>query len=232
MKSLFLKVLLCLKSRKLIFLKFLFLIFSLTAIIYAVVLLSGCRTGLLQFLFKPALFIIKISFIFLSKLLVKTPGFIFPPVLLYLTASLVSCKRSSRYLSFLTLFSLYVIYFFKIIIPPSLFSFDALFRIPDIFITILQIYIFTALIIPEYFINYLGGIIFIMKGIMFVILPDLPSRLDDLGMIFALFMFIFFYINTIVVITRFAGQICYRFDSGDFLRKTWIRLKRDEKEGQ
>lgn len=191
--------------------KILLFVFSIAVISYALFLFAGW--GFLQLFFKPVFFIFKLSFVFLSKLVIKTFKYILPPVVIYIAVSFLTEKRYLQVYIFLTMFALYVIYFFKAVLPLNCFSFETIVRIPEIFLALFQLYIFAALLLPDFFINFLGGIFFIFKSLLIFAVPDIPFLFDDFGMVTALFIFIFFYLHTIVFIIKKIGNICFRLDS-------------------
>jgi hypothetical protein len=80
------------------------------------------------------------------------------------------------------------------------FSLETLKNVPDIILYIMQIYLLLLWTVPREVWNFLGGVIFVIQSVIVTIMPDLPTYFDDLGMIFAVFAFIFLYINTVAAL--------------------------------
>jgi hypothetical protein len=67
-----------------------------------------------------------------------------------------------------------------------------------------QIYLLALWTFPREIWNFLGGIVWFIKSMIILILPDLPGYFDDFGAIGAIFAFIFLYLHTIAsLIQRF-----------------------------
>lgn len=193
-------------------LKILFFIFSAFTVIYAVSLLFSSSAGLLRAAAGAAFFLLKIVTGFCISLVLTTMPYILPPAFLYLTACFFLKRKILRYYVFLFVFSAYIIWFIKFTLNTEFFFIGHLLKLPEILITLVQIYIFTALIIPDFMVNILGSIFFMFKSIIVFILPDLPFRFDDFGMILALFIFTFLYLNTIVFLIKQAGNLIIKIN--------------------
>ena len=212
MKSLLEKVFFLFTGSRSRFFKILFFIVSACTVIYAVTLLFSSSAGFFRTASAAAFFLLKIVSGFCISLVLKTLPYLLPPALLYFTACLFLKRKYLRYYVFLIVFSVYIIWFIKFTLNTEFFFIGHVLKLPEILITLVQIYIFTALIIPDCMVNILGSIFFIFKSIFVFILPDLPFRFDDFGMILALFIFTFLYLNTIVFLIKQVGNIIIKIN--------------------
>ena len=210
------------KNRRHKILNLIFLTASVLIIMYALfILLDVPGRGIISFTSGTAFFLAKIVINFSYLLFIKTFPFIFPPALLYLAACLLLKKRYLRYYSYLFLFSCYIIWFIKFVLNTDCFLTGCIFRLPEILTALVQIYIFLCLIMPDFMLNMLASVFFLLKSFLVFIMPDLPFRYDDFGMILALFIFTFLYLNNIVFLIKRAGRIILLINLSDiFLKKS------------
>jgi len=66
----------------------------------------------------------------------------------------------------------------------------------------MEIYLLLLWTVPRELWNFIGGFLLAIQSLIVTVMPDLPSYFDDLGMILAIFAFIFLYINTIASIIQ------------------------------
>ncbi len=207
MKSYVEKVIILLSDRKGFFAISVLYLLSASVVFYAVILLLDASGGFLRIISGTVFLMARIALRFFILLAFKTLPFILPPVILYLAASFLVKRRYLRYYVFLILFSGYIIWFIKFITRTDLFIVGYILELPEIFTALIQIYIFAALIIPDILVNFLASVFFLFKSFLVFVLPDLPLRFDDFGMIAALFIFTFLFLNNIVFIVKKGGRV-------------------------
>jgi len=223
MKSLYNKVILNIRNKKYLIVKILLFIISFVPVIYLIIIVSGWYTGLNKVFIGSSFFLLKTVFLFLLRLIWKTLPLVLIPLLIYLSMCLFIKKKYIRIYVLITAFSVYSIWFVKFVLPQeSILS--TVFRLPEIICALLQIYIFAALIVPDYLVTLLGSLFFVFKSILIFIIPDLPFRLDDFVLIMTLFMFTFVYINTIVLLIKRIGKIFVKIEAADFTCMLFRRM--------
>jgi hypothetical protein len=218
------KKFLAIRNEKFLLLKFLLTAISLVPVFYLLILVSDWYTPLIKVIIGSSFFILKIVFAFLLRLIWKTLPLVLPPLIIYLSVCLFTKKKYTRVYVFMIVFSLYLIWFFKFVLPHGYFLLGALIRLPEIIFALVQIYIFTALIVPDYLVTLLGSLFFVFKSILIFILPDLPFRLDDFAIIMALFIFTFLYLNTTVFLVKRVGKIIVKIDAAGFTCMLFRRM--------
>ena len=207
MKSIIEKVNNLFKDRTAAILKITFAVFSAAVVIYAVYLLLDVSGGFLWIISAAFYFFVKIALKFFFLMIISTFPFILPPCLIYLAVCLFVKRKFFRYYIFLLLFSFYIIWFIKFVLHTDFIIAGHILKIPEILAALVQIYIFLLLIMPVCMYTVLASAFFIFKSILVYILPDLPFRFDDFGIILALFLFTFFYLNNIVLFIKKTGNI-------------------------
>ena len=212
MKCLINKVSDLFKYRKQKILNLVFFLISFLIILYSFFLLFNASGGIIRFASGAAFFLVKIVVRFSFFLVLNTIPFIFPPAVFYLAACLFLKKRYLRYYIFLILFSLYIIWFIKVILKADFFIIGHILKLDEILTALVQIYIFTSLIMPDFMSTLISSVFFIVKSFLVFILPDLPFRYDDFGLIIALFLFTFLYLNTIVLLIKKVGKLLQKIN--------------------
>ncbi len=139
---------------------------------------------------------------YLLKLIIKSIVFLWPPILSYIIIGIITTSRWWRFYLCLCMLAVSILILNHFVFAKMDFSIETLKEIPTIFMYIIQIYILLLWTFPREIWNFIGGILFAIYSLMITIMPDLPTYFDDLGMIFAVFAFIFLYINTIASITQ------------------------------
>ncbi len=181
-------------------------------VFYSVYLAAGFCSGIVKIIFIASSFLVKTGLFIFVKLVIHTLQYIYIPLLLYLSVCLFVKKKFTRVYLFTVLFSVYLVLFFEVVLPSGFDIPGNLFRIHKIIIALIQIYIFAALIIPYWMSTVLASLFFVVKSLLVFILPDLPTRFDDFGIILALFIFTFLYLNTIVYLSKAAGKFLVKTD--------------------
>jgi hypothetical protein len=225
MKSLYKNVILKFRNEKFLLLKILLAAASFIPVLYLLILVSEWSSPLHKMFIGSLFFLLKIVFIFLLRLIWKTIPIVLLPLIIYLSVCLFTKKKYIRIYVLITVFSLYLIWFFKFVLPQGYFLLGAVIRLPEIIFALLQLYIFTALIVPDYLVTLLGSLFFVFKSILIFILPDLPFRLDDFALIMTLFIFTFLYINTTVFLIKRIGKIFVKIDASAFTSLLFRRIK-------
>jgi hypothetical protein len=153
--------------------------------------------NLITHLFQQGMAILRFGMPYLSKLIVLSLRYLWPPIVVYCLIGLVTKSWWWRFFLCLVALSSCIIIFrfwFR-----EHFSFVLL---PQFLLYIMQLYLFLLWTLPREVWNFLGGIIFFTSSIVVIIFPDLPGYLDDFGVIFAIFMFIFLYVNTVASVVQ------------------------------
>ena len=200
------------KIKKQIVLNLTFFLLSFLIVLYSFFLLLNASGGVIRFISGSAFFLFKIIIKFSYILVLNTLPFIFPPVVLYLSASLFLKKSYLRYYVFLILFSLYIIWFIKFVLKTDCFLIGHILKLDEILTALVQIYIFISLIMPDFMNTMISSVFFVFKSFLVFILPDLPFRFDDFGLIIALFIFTFLYLNTIVALIKKTGKFLLKIN--------------------
>ena len=211
MKCIINKVSALIKKRTTV-LRLIFFLITVLVILYALFILLDASGGIISFVSGTAFFLLKIVVRFSYALFLNTLPFIFPPVLLYLSACLFLKKRYLRYYVFLLLFSFYIIWFIKFVLRADCYLIGHMLKFDEILTALVQIYIFVSLVIPSGLCTVLASVFFVFKSILVFILPDLPLRYDDFGLILALFLFTFLYLNNIVFLIKKAGKLVLKIN--------------------
>ena len=200
------------KDRNKVVLILFFALFSAAVVIYAVYLLLDMSGGFLWIISKVFYLFVKIALKYFFIMVINTLPFILPPCVIYLAVCLFVKRRLLRYYLFLLLFSFYIIWFIKFVLHTDFIIAGHIIKIPEILTALIQIYIFLLLIMPVCMSTVLASVFFIFKSILVFILPDLPFRYDDFGIILSLFLFTFFYLNNIVFLNKKAGKILLKIN--------------------
>ena len=119
------------------------------------------------------------------------------PIVIYIFISIFTTSRWGRF--YLCLVTLCV---FILSIKATLFTDISLSSIPALLIYLTQIYLFLLWTIPREAWNFAGGVLWFLQSVIITVFPDFPTYFDDLGIITAIFAFIFLYVHTIASILQ------------------------------
>lgn len=167
----------------------------------ATVLISGNWTAL-QKVVSGSSKVIGFCLPYLMILVTKSLLFLWPPILAYMLIGILTTSRWWRFYLCLSALAAAILLLNKFVFSQLDLSFDTLKQVPDIFLYIMQVYLLLLWTVPREVWNFVGGIIFAIQSLIVTVMPDLPTYFDDLGMILAIFTFIFLYINTIASVIQ------------------------------
>ena len=172
-------------------------------LIYAAitVLVSG-NWSALQTIFSGLFKVIHFCIPYLLILITKSLFFIWPPILAYMLIGIITTSRCWRFFLCLSVLASAIILLNRLVFSHIDFSFNTLQQVPNIFLYIMEIYLLLLWTVPRELWNFIGGFLLAIQSLIVTVMPDLPSYFDDLGMILAIFAFIFLYINTIASIIQ------------------------------
>lgn len=129
---------------------------------------------------------------YLLKLLIASITTFWLPIILYFLISLFTTSRWERF--YFSIVSLCIM----ILIVKSVFSNGfSISDVPTFFIFAAQFYLLLLWTFPKEFWNYFGFILWFIQSAIIILIPDLPTMLDDFGAIAAVFSFIFLFLHTV-----------------------------------
>lgn len=155
---------------------------------------------------KSAFFALKICAGLIKLLFLKSLPVIWFPVLIYLVLSWFVRDHLKKKVFLFVIVSLEAAVLVNIVLPLLTSVMFALTRLPFVFCMIIQFYMFLLFLLPNELWNFLGGFVLFLKGTAVILLPDFPTFLDDIGILFAIFFFLFLYLNTLSSLVKRAGK--------------------------
>lgn len=135
----------------------------------------------------------------LTRMVFSSLAFIWLPIIAYVLISLITVSRWWRFYLCLVVLGTFIL-FSQCFISTDI----SISNLYQIIAYLSQIYLLALWTFPREIWNFLGGIVWFIKSMIILILPDLPGYFDDFGAIGAIFAFIFLYLHTIAsLIQRF-----------------------------
>ena len=139
---------------------------------------------------------------FLTKMILWSLAYIWPPIVIYIIISFITISKMWRFfLGFVALCGFFIFIYYGFLQQIKISNFY------NIFMYIMQIYLLALWVVPKELWNIAGGIVWMIGSLIITIFPDLPTYFDDLGMIFGLFVFVFIYLHTVaMIVQRFVDE--------------------------
>ena len=131
------------------------------------------------------------------KLVLSSIALIWLPIAIYVMISLITVSLWWRF--FLCLVTLCG---FILVVKALLFKDFSLKSVPELLIYITQIYLLLLWVIPRELWNLAGGAVWFVESVVVTLLPNLPGYFDDIGIVAAIFAFIFLYLHTIASLVQ------------------------------
>ncbi len=145
----------------------------------------------LELAFKAIVEIVGFGTPYFLGLVTASLAVLWLPIVIYILISIFTTSRWGRF--YLCLVALCV---FILSIKATVFTDISLSSIPALLIYLTQIYLFLLWAIPREAWNFAGGFLWFLQSVVVTVLPDFPTYFDDLGIITAIFVFIFLYLHT------------------------------------
>ncbi len=155
---------------------------------------------------RSGFFALKICAGLIKLLFIKSLPVIWFPVLAYFVLSWFVRDSLKKKIFLFVIVSVEAAILVNIILPSLTSVMFALTRFPFVFCMTLQFYMFLLFLLPNELWNFLGGLVLFLKGSAVILLPDFPTFIDDIGILFAIFFFLFLYINTLSALVKRIGN--------------------------
>ncbi len=155
---------------------------------------------------KSGFLALKICAGLIKLLFIKSLPVIWFPVLAYFVLSWFVRDNLKKKIFLFVIVSVEAAILVNIILPSLISVMFALSRLPFVFCMTLQFYMFLLFLLPNELWNFLGGLVLFLKGSAVILLPDFPTFIDDMGILFAIFFFLFLYINTLSALVKRIGN--------------------------
>ena len=144
---------------------------------------------------KSGFLVLKICAGLIKLLFIKSLPVIWFPVLAYFVLSWFVRDNLKKKTFLFVIVSVEAAILVNIILPSLTSVMFALSRLPFVFCMTLQFYMFLLFLLPNELWNFLGGLVLVLKGSAVILMPDFPTFIDDIGILFAIFFFLFLYIK-------------------------------------
>ncbi|MCP5514960.1 MAG: hypothetical protein H7A26_05820 [Spirochaetales bacterium] len=174
--------------------------------VYSIWQLFSSSGFVLRLVLKTGFLALKICAGLVKLLFIRSLPVIWFPVLAYLVLSWFVRDRVKKKIFLFVIVSAEAALLVNIALPSLTSVMFALTRIPFLFCVTLQFYMFLLFLLPNELWNFLGGLVLFLKGSAVILLPDFPTFLDDIGILSAIFFFLFLYINTLLSIVKRIGK--------------------------
>jgi len=126
------------------------------------------------------------------KLVTLSLAYLWFPVIVYAAIALITTSKWLRFYLSLVALSIFMLVLMKTVLPSLSFT-----DVPSVLIYIMQVYILLLWTLPRELWNFLGAIVLTVKSAIVTLFANIPGPWDDLGIVLAIFAFIFLYIHTL-----------------------------------
>ncbi len=182
----------------------LFLIFMI--IFFSVCSILSSSGIFFRIVFGAGILAMRICLSLFRVLVLRSFSVIWLPVALYLVMSWFIRNSLIKKAVLLLVISIDLAFLANVVFPSPYSILLSFTKMPLVFGLVIQLYMFLLFFLPNELWNFLGGFVLFLKGSAVTLLPDLPSFLDDFGIILAVFSFIFLYLNTVTGLVKRAGK--------------------------
>lgn len=178
-------------------------------LIVVTLLVFSVPTLMLQ-LVDPFVNVVAYAFPHFIELVLKSLLFLWMPIVLYALVHLLTASMFKRTYALICLNCGYILYLRFVVLGDFTMG-----DLPDFIFHLTQIYVLVLFTLNEAVWSFVGGVFLFFQGLLVTIMPDLPGNLDDFGMVFAIFCYIFIYLHSLIKGVKFVvKKLETRFQTG------------------